>query len=137
MPRPTSKTDLLAAIEKEHGALENYLDTLPPTEMTIPNTVDTPQHDAPADIPGGHASPIRSHADVGQAILGPTEDDGLPGPIHAPDPRCAVVGGRDHEATVGAEHDVVDGLLVASKQRRGKDCVGRLAGDIQPAGQFR
>ena len=39
MPRPTSKTDLLAAIEKERGALETYLETLSPAEMTIPGIV--------------------------------------------------------------------------------------------------
>jgi hypothetical protein len=36
MPRPTSKTDLLAAIEKERGALETYLETLTPEQMTEP-----------------------------------------------------------------------------------------------------
>ena len=36
MPRPTSKTDLLAAIEKERGALEAYLETLAPEQMTAP-----------------------------------------------------------------------------------------------------
>lgn len=34
MPRPTSKTDLLAAIEKEREDLEIYLETLDPNEMT-------------------------------------------------------------------------------------------------------
>ena len=36
MPRPTSKQDLLVAIEKERGALEALLETLTPSEMTTP-----------------------------------------------------------------------------------------------------
>jgi uncharacterized protein (TIGR03083 family) len=39
MPRPTSKPDLLAAIEKERTALETYLDTLSPEQMTVPSIV--------------------------------------------------------------------------------------------------
>lgn len=39
MPRPTSKTDLLAAIEKERSALETYLETLTPEQMTDPGIV--------------------------------------------------------------------------------------------------
>ena len=39
MPRPTSKTDLLTAIEKEHTALEAYLDTLNPVQLTSPGIV--------------------------------------------------------------------------------------------------
>ncbi len=39
MPRPTSKKDLLAAIEKERGALDQYLETLTPMQMEEPNIV--------------------------------------------------------------------------------------------------
>jgi hypothetical protein len=39
MPRPTSKTDLLAAIEKEQGALEALLETLTPEQMVEPGIV--------------------------------------------------------------------------------------------------
>ena len=39
MPRPTSKQDLLAAIEKERGELTAYLKTLSAKEMTEPNIV--------------------------------------------------------------------------------------------------
>ena len=39
MPRPTSKTDLLAAIEKERSALETYLETLTLEQMTDPGIV--------------------------------------------------------------------------------------------------
>ena len=39
MPRPTSKNDLLAAIEKERGALETYLETLTPEQLTEPGIV--------------------------------------------------------------------------------------------------
>lgn len=39
MPRPTSKTQLLTAIPKEHDALEGYLATLTPEEMTQPGMV--------------------------------------------------------------------------------------------------
>ncbi len=39
MPRPTSKNDLLAAIEKERGALETFLETLTPEQMTEPGIV--------------------------------------------------------------------------------------------------
>lgn len=39
MPRPTSKKDLLAAIEQERGALETYLETLTPAQMTEPDIV--------------------------------------------------------------------------------------------------
>ena len=39
MPRPTSKTDLLSAIENERGALDTYLETLSPEEMTTPGVV--------------------------------------------------------------------------------------------------
>lgn len=39
MPRPSSKTDLLAAIEKERDALENYLETLTPEQITVPGIV--------------------------------------------------------------------------------------------------
>ncbi len=39
MPRPTSKNDLLAAIEKERTALEAYIETLSPEQMTIPGIV--------------------------------------------------------------------------------------------------
>lgn len=39
MPRPTSKTDLLLAIEKEWGALQAVLDPLSPGAMTEPGIV--------------------------------------------------------------------------------------------------
>ena len=39
MPRPTNKQDLLAAIEKERGALETFLETLTPKQMTEPGIV--------------------------------------------------------------------------------------------------
>lgn len=39
MPRPTSKTDLLAAIDKERGALEELLETLTPEQMIAPGVV--------------------------------------------------------------------------------------------------
>ena len=39
MPRPTSKNDLLAAIEKERGALETYLATLTPEQLGEPGIV--------------------------------------------------------------------------------------------------
>ena len=39
MPRPASKLDLLAAIEKEQGALEMLLETLTPEQMTEPGIV--------------------------------------------------------------------------------------------------
>lgn len=39
MPRPTSKHDLLAAIDKERGALDTYLGTLSPEEMIGPGIV--------------------------------------------------------------------------------------------------
>jgi len=39
MPRPTSKQDLLAAIEKERSELDAYLETLSLKEMTEPNIV--------------------------------------------------------------------------------------------------
>jgi len=39
MPRPTSKDDLLTAIEKERGALETLLETLSPEQMTEPGVV--------------------------------------------------------------------------------------------------
>ena len=39
MPRPTSKTDLLAAIKKERSALETYLETLTLEQMTDPGIV--------------------------------------------------------------------------------------------------
>ncbi|MDY7079609.1 MAG: ClbS/DfsB family four-helix bundle protein [Chloroflexota bacterium] len=39
MPRPASKLDLLAAIEKERGALEMLLETLTPEQMTEPGIV--------------------------------------------------------------------------------------------------
>lgn len=39
MPRPTSKTDLLAAIKKERGALEIELESLTAEQMTAPGTV--------------------------------------------------------------------------------------------------
>ena len=39
MPRPASKDDLLAAIEKERTALEAYLDGLTETQMTEPDLV--------------------------------------------------------------------------------------------------
>jgi uncharacterized protein (TIGR03083 family) len=39
MPRPTSKADLLAAIDKERGALEALLETLTPEQMAAPGIV--------------------------------------------------------------------------------------------------
>ncbi len=39
MPRPTSKKDLLDAIEKEWGALDQYLERLTPKQMEEPNIV--------------------------------------------------------------------------------------------------
>lgn len=39
MPRPTSKTDLLLAIEQERGALEALLETLTPEQMVEPGAV--------------------------------------------------------------------------------------------------
>lgn len=39
MPRPTSKTDLLAAISQERGSLEAILETLPPERMVEPGVV--------------------------------------------------------------------------------------------------
>lgn len=39
MPRPTSKNDLLAAVEKERGALEELLSGISPEEMIEPGTV--------------------------------------------------------------------------------------------------
>lgn len=39
MPRPTSKTDLLQAINQERGALQALLDTLSPEQMTVPGIV--------------------------------------------------------------------------------------------------
>ena len=39
MPRPTSKTDLLAAIDKERPALETLLATLTPAQMAEPGLV--------------------------------------------------------------------------------------------------
>ncbi len=39
MPRPTSKKDLLVAIEKERGALEGFLETLTTEEMIETNIV--------------------------------------------------------------------------------------------------
>ena len=39
MPRPTSKHDLLTAIEQERGALETFLKTLTPEQMTDPGVV--------------------------------------------------------------------------------------------------
>jgi hypothetical protein len=39
MPRPTSKTDLLAAIDKERGALEALLEGLTPEQMVEPGVV--------------------------------------------------------------------------------------------------
>jgi hypothetical protein len=39
MPRPTSKDDLLAAIDKERGKLKTLLDSLSPDEMTAPGIV--------------------------------------------------------------------------------------------------
>ncbi|MBN1978425.1 MAG: ClbS/DfsB family four-helix bundle protein [Anaerolineae bacterium] len=39
MPRPTSKIDLLVAIDKERGALEALLETLTPAQMVEPDVV--------------------------------------------------------------------------------------------------
>lgn len=39
MPRPTSKNELLAAIAKERGALETYLQTLTAAQMVEPGIV--------------------------------------------------------------------------------------------------
>jgi hypothetical protein len=39
MARPTSKEDLLAAIDKERGALETFLETLTPEQMIDPGVV--------------------------------------------------------------------------------------------------
>ncbi len=39
MPRPTSKKDLLAAIDKERGALETFLESLTPEQMIDPGVV--------------------------------------------------------------------------------------------------
>jgi hypothetical protein len=39
MPRPTTKDELLAAIDKERGELETLLATLTPTQMTEPGIV--------------------------------------------------------------------------------------------------
>ncbi|MEZ4835060.1 MAG: ClbS/DfsB family four-helix bundle protein [Caldilineaceae bacterium] len=39
MPRPTSKSDLLSAIDKEHGALQAELSKLSPEQMTMPDVV--------------------------------------------------------------------------------------------------
>ena len=39
MPRPTSKSDLLAAIEKERGALEALVEGLTPEQMVEPGVV--------------------------------------------------------------------------------------------------
>ena len=39
MPRPTSKADLLAAIDQERGALEATLETLTPRQMVEPGVV--------------------------------------------------------------------------------------------------
>ena len=39
MPRPTSKTDLLQAIDQERGALQALLDTLSPEQMAAPGIV--------------------------------------------------------------------------------------------------
>jgi len=39
MPRPTNKQDLLTEIEKERGALEAFLETLTPKQMTEPGIV--------------------------------------------------------------------------------------------------
>lgn len=39
MPRPTNKPDLLAAIDKERGALEAFLETLTPEQLTEPEIV--------------------------------------------------------------------------------------------------
>ncbi|MEZ4594372.1 MAG: ClbS/DfsB family four-helix bundle protein [Chloroflexota bacterium] len=39
MPRPTSKTDLLIAIEKERTALESYLETLTDEQLCAPGMV--------------------------------------------------------------------------------------------------
>ena len=39
MPRPTSKTDLLAAIDQERGVLEAFLETLTPEQMVEPGVV--------------------------------------------------------------------------------------------------
>jgi len=39
MPRPTNKTDLLAAIDQERGALETFLETLTPEQMVATRVV--------------------------------------------------------------------------------------------------
>ena len=39
MPRPTNKTDLLAAIDQERGALETFLETLTPEQMVATGVV--------------------------------------------------------------------------------------------------
>ena len=39
MPRPTSKADLLAAIDKEREVLEELLGTLTPEQMVVPGVV--------------------------------------------------------------------------------------------------
>ena len=39
MARPTNKSDLLAAIKKERGNLDDYLDSLTPAQMTEPGIV--------------------------------------------------------------------------------------------------
>jgi hypothetical protein len=39
MPRPTSKDELLTAIEVERGKLEALLDSLPPDQMTLSGVV--------------------------------------------------------------------------------------------------
>ena len=39
MPRPTSKQELLSAIEKERPALEKFLETLTPEQMTVTGIV--------------------------------------------------------------------------------------------------
>jgi len=37
MPRPTTKNQLLTEMQKEHDALETFLNTLPPEQMTRPS----------------------------------------------------------------------------------------------------
>lgn len=39
MPRPTSKDQLIHEVLKEHAALENFLASLTPEEMTLPDVV--------------------------------------------------------------------------------------------------